>query len=87
MLPLRAVPGLGEIIDELTGVLGLRLLHKLGVQANLSLSSKRVVRLTPAMNMLEAVFETMLDSVAEAAMNVSSSGQGRVHPNRTGLRG
>ncbi|UQN08147.1 aspartate aminotransferase family protein [Deinococcus sp. QL22] len=75
VLPLSGMPGLSGLVGELSGVLGLRLLHEFGVQANLSLSSKRVVRLTPAMNMPDAVFDTMLDRVAQAARSVPTSGQ------------
>lgn len=75
VLPPKAVLGLHELIGELSGVLGLRLLHEFGVQANLSLSSKRVVRLTPAMNMPQDMFVAMLDRVAEAAKRVPSGGR------------
>nr|WP_183987978.1 aminotransferase class III-fold pyridoxal phosphate-dependent enzyme [Deinobacterium chartae] len=56
-----------ELIKELSSILALRELHVAGVQANLSLSSKRVVRLTPALNMPEDLFATMFDRVEAMA--------------------
>jgi putrescine aminotransferase len=67
VLPPKIIPGLGELIGELSGALGLRTLYEGGVIANLSLSSKRVVRLTPALNMPEDVFERMFDSLDQTA--------------------
>jgi acetylornithine/succinyldiaminopimelate/putrescine aminotransferase len=67
------IPFAGELIAELCGVLGLRMLHTHGVMANLSLSSKRVVRLTPALNIPQDVFEKMLDRVAIASAKTQDS--------------
>lgn len=60
-MPLPAM--LREIVFEATAILALRELHLGGVMANLSLSSKRTVRLTPALDMPADVFTTMLDRV------------------------
>ncbi|MCP2013444.1 ornithine--oxo-acid transaminase [Deinococcus sp. HSC-46F16] len=58
------LPGpLKEIVFEATAILALRELHAAGVMANLSLSSKRTVRLTPALDMPEDLFGTMLNRV------------------------
>ena len=45
----------------------MRMLYEGGVTANFSLSSKRVIRLTPALTMPEDVFERMLTSVEQTA--------------------
>ena len=60
----RPLPGaLKELVFEATAILALRELHQGGVMANLSLSSKRTVRLTPALDMPHDVFTTMFDRV------------------------
>ena len=66
VVPLN-VPGMNELIGEFSGVLGLRTLHMHGVQANLSLSSKRVVRLTPALNMPVEIFDKIFYRLGIAA--------------------
>ncbi|WP_309571041.1 aminotransferase class III-fold pyridoxal phosphate-dependent enzyme [Deinococcus sp.] len=60
-VPLPAM--LREIVFEATAILALRELHLGGVMANLSLSSKRTVRLTPALDMPADVFGTLFDRV------------------------
>ncbi|MEF2277604.1 aminotransferase class III-fold pyridoxal phosphate-dependent enzyme [Deinococcus sp. YIM 134068] len=58
------LPGvLKELVFEATAILALRELHGAGVMANLSLSSKRTVRLTPALDIPEDVFGTIFDRV------------------------
>ncbi|GAA5514372.1 putrescine aminotransferase [Deinococcus carri] len=58
------LPGvLKELVFEATAILALRELHEAGVMANLSLSSKRTVRLTPALDMPEDLFGRMFDRV------------------------
>lgn len=58
------LPGvLKELVFEATAILALRELHLAGVLANLSLSSKRTVRLTPALDIPEDLFSTMLGRV------------------------
>jgi ornithine--oxo-acid transaminase len=61
------LPFVGEMVSELCGALGLRMLHSYLVMANLSLSSKRVVRLTPALNIPDDVFAKLIDRVEIAA--------------------
>lgn len=56
-----------ELLAEASGLLGMRELHEVGVQANVTLSSKRTVRLTPALNMPDDLFGAMFDRVDEAA--------------------
>lgn len=67
VVPPKMIPGLEEIVSELSGGLGVRMLYEGGVTANFSLSSKRVIRLTPALTMPEDVFERMLGSVEQSA--------------------
>ncbi|WP_221089816.1 class-III pyridoxal-phosphate-dependent aminotransferase [Deinococcus aquaedulcis] len=77
--PMVGVPlpaALKEIVFEATAILALRELHGAGVMANLSLSSKRTVRLTPALDMPQDVFATLLDRVEAFA---------QTHPNARDL--
>jgi acetylornithine/succinyldiaminopimelate/putrescine aminotransferase len=67
MIALGAPAAWREFLFEATAILGLRELHQVGVQGNLSLSSKRTVRLTPALNMPEPLFDEMWDRVERAA--------------------
>ena len=68
------LPGaLKELAHEATAILALRELHNAGVMANLSLSSKRTVRLTPALDMPGDVFTEMLDRVERFAQFNPSS--------------
>ncbi|SMB93450.1 aspartate aminotransferase family protein [Deinococcus hopiensis] len=62
------LPGtLKEFVYEGTALLALRELHEAGVMGNLSLSSKRTVRLTPALDMPEDVFDRMVGRVGNFA--------------------
>ncbi|PNY82647.1 aspartate aminotransferase family protein [Deinococcus koreensis] len=77
--PMVGVPlpaALQEIVFEATAILALRELHGAGVMANLSLSSKRTVRLTPALDMPDEVFGRMFDRVEAFA---------QTHPNARDL--
>lgn len=68
------LPGtLKELVFEATAILALREIHGAGVMANLSLSSKRTVRLTPALDMPETVFGEMLDRVERFAQRNPAS--------------
>lgn len=58
------MPGmLDGALQEATALLALRGLHGAGVMANLSLSNKRTVRLTPALDIPQDVYEEMLTRV------------------------
>lgn len=59
--------GYKDLINELCGLSGLLALHKAGVHANLSLSSRRTVRLTPALTMPDELQNQMFDRVESAA--------------------
>lgn len=69
-----ALPGaIRELVYEGTAILALRELHAARVMANLSLSSKRVVRLSPALDMPQEVFTELMDRVERfAQLNPSS---------------
>lgn len=56
-----------QLIGEFTGILGVRVLHQAGVEANLSLSDKRVVRVTPPLTIPEPLFDEMWDRIERAA--------------------
>jgi acetylornithine/succinyldiaminopimelate/putrescine aminotransferase len=66
VMPEKMIPGLGELISEATGVLGCRTLYRGGVTANFSLSAKRVIRLCPALNMPEDIFERIFCSIEKS---------------------
>ncbi|AFZ69226.1 aspartate aminotransferase family protein [Deinococcus peraridilitoris] len=67
MIALGKPQSLRELAFEATAIFGLRELHLAGVMANLSLSSKRTVRLTPALNMPQELFDEMWNRVELAA--------------------
>lgn len=62
------LPGvLKELVFEATAILALRELHEARVLANLSLSSKRTVRLTPALDIPEELFGELFNRVGTFA--------------------
>ena len=62
------LPGaLRELAYEATAILALRELHQSRVMANLSLSSKRVVRLSPALDMPQETFTELMERVEHFA--------------------
>jgi acetylornithine/succinyldiaminopimelate/putrescine aminotransferase len=67
VVPEKVIPGLSEIISEASGVLGCRTLYLGGVTANFSMSAKRVIRLSPALNMPQDIFERMISSIEKSA--------------------
>jgi len=67
VVPARFSLGQQKIIGELTGILALLMWHRAGVQANLSLNSRRTVRLTPPLTIPEQLFDEMLDRIESAA--------------------
>ncbi len=73
-LPPKILPGVAELVSELSGGLGCRALYVAGVTGNFSLSAKRVIRLSPALTMPEDVFETMLSRVEGMAERHPTAG-------------
>jgi acetylornithine/succinyldiaminopimelate/putrescine aminotransferase len=73
VLPPKIIPGLEELVGELSGALGVRMIYEGGVIANFSLSSKRVARFTPALNMPEEVFERLVASVESTIISYKTA--------------
>jgi acetylornithine/succinyldiaminopimelate/putrescine aminotransferase len=59
--------GQEALIGEFTGTVGLAVLHQAGVEGNLSLNDKRIVRLTPPLNIPEELFSALWDRVERVA--------------------
>jgi acetylornithine/succinyldiaminopimelate/putrescine aminotransferase len=68
-----------DLVRQVTSVLGLHLVHEAGVMANLSLGGKGTIRLTPPLNMPEALFDEMFERVERAASISPSAWQMLVH--------
>jgi acetylornithine/succinyldiaminopimelate/putrescine aminotransferase len=75
------------LVHELTGILGLHILHEAGVMANLSLSAKGTIRLTPPLNIPEPLFEEMWDRVEHAANITPQAWRTLVHTHLRSLLG
>ncbi len=63
----RLLPGQEELVHTLGGALGLREMHRHGVHVCFSLNQSQTVRLTPALNMPDHLFEEMFDRVERTA--------------------
>lgn len=62
----------GDTLSQLGSALGLRTLHRHGLHACYTLNSSRTLRLTPALNMPEALFEEMFGRLERAAASPGS---------------
>jgi acetylornithine/succinyldiaminopimelate/putrescine aminotransferase len=62
-----------DLIGEFTTSLGIMMLHKAGIHANLSLNAHRTVRLTPALTIPDELFDTMFDRIEAAADRMKSA--------------
>ena len=73
--PLAALPFKfqADLISEATGIMALLAFYRSGVLLNFSLNAARTMRLTPAMNMPDELFDTMFDRVERAAAAYPSS--------------
>ena len=69
-LPLKAQ---ASLIAEATGMLALSAFYRHGVLLNFSLNAARTMRLTPAMNMPQELFDRLFDQVEAAAADHPSS--------------
>ncbi len=67
--------GQDELAKQLGTALALRTMHLYGLQVCFTLNSSQVIRLTPALNMPEALFEEMFDRVERAAAGHRSAWQ------------
>ncbi|MFC6590907.1 aspartate aminotransferase family protein [Deinococcus lacus] len=75
--PMLGVPlfgGVRDLVFEATSLLALRELHEARVMANLSLSSKRTVRLSPALNMPDDLYGELFERVEQFAARNPRSG-------------
>ena len=62
-----------SLLSEATGMLALAAFYRHGVLLNFSLNAARTMRLTPAMNMPQELFDRMFDQVEAAAADHPSS--------------
>ena len=69
-----------ELVSQLGSALGLRALHMAGIHACYTLNSSRTVRLTPALNMPEPVFDEMFRRLEGAAQQPQAGQLLRTHP-------
>ena len=68
VLPPLALLGLdAELISQLGSALALRTLHQSGIHACYTLNASRTVRLTPALNMPEPIFDELFRRLERAA--------------------
>ncbi len=67
VIPSRVSFGHEDLVGEFTSMLGLMTLHAAGVHANLSMNCHRTIRLTPALNIPDKLFDEMFDRVEAAA--------------------
>ena len=79
VIGVKAVPGKQELIGELSGLLGLLVLHQAGIHANLSLNAKRTIRLTPALTIPEHLLDEMINCVRRASDDNSWSWEMLIH--------
>lgn len=63
----KLVPGQEELIHLLGSTLALREMHMNGVHVCFTLNQSQIIRLTPALNMPEHLFDEMFDRVEETA--------------------
>jgi putrescine aminotransferase len=69
----RLAFGQVDVIGEFTSMLGLMMLHRAGVQANLALNAQRIVRLTPPLTLPTELFDVMFDRIDAAADKMKSA--------------
>jgi acetylornithine/succinyldiaminopimelate/putrescine aminotransferase len=55
-----------DAIGNLTSALGFSMVHQAGVQGNIAMNTRRVVRLSPALTMPDALFDEMWNRVERA---------------------
>ena len=69
------VPGQAELVSQFGTALALRSMHLHGLHVCYTLNSSQVIRLTPAMNLPDALFEEMFKRVERAAHDNRSAWQ------------
>lgn len=65
--------GMEEMIGEFTSFLGLMMLHRSGVHANLALNAHRTIRLTPPLTMPHELYREMFDRIDTGAQQMGSA--------------
>jgi len=79
--PLLPPVGFGtELVSQLGSALGLRALDRAGIHGCYTLNSSRTVRLTPALNLPEPLFEELFRRVEQAAGQPQAGGLLRAPP-------
>jgi acetylornithine/succinyldiaminopimelate/putrescine aminotransferase len=73
VIPSSMAFGKEDLIGEFTTFLGMMMLHKGGIHANLSLNAHRTVRLTPPLTIPEELFDNLFDRIAAAADKMKSA--------------
>ena len=73
VIPSSMAFGKEDLIGEFTTFLGMMMLHKGGIHANLSLNAYRTVRLTPPLTIPEDMFDAMFDRIDVAADKMKSA--------------
>lgn len=73
VIPPGVAFGQDDLIGEFTSFLGLMMLHRGGVHANMALNAHRTLRLTPALTMPDELFDTMFDRIDVAADKMKSA--------------
>jgi putrescine aminotransferase len=71
----KFLPGQAELISQLGTALAMRVMHQHGVHVCFTLNQSQVIRLTPALNIPEAIFEEMFKRVEAAARGHKTSWQ------------
>jgi len=71
----KLIPGQAELVSQLGSTLAIRSLHLAGIHACYTQNAFRIVRLTPALTIPDALFETMFDRVEEAARSYPKAWQ------------
>jgi putrescine aminotransferase len=71
----RLLPGQAELVNQLGTALAMRVMHQHGLHVCFTLNQSQVIRLTPALNMPESIFNDMFNRVEEAAQNYKTSWQ------------
>ncbi|CAN5891912.1 aminotransferase class III-fold pyridoxal phosphate-dependent enzyme [soil metagenome] len=65
----RLLPGQAELVKQLGSALAMRALHLHGVHVCFTLNASQTVRLTPALNLPDGLFEEMFDRVERTAQS------------------
>jgi putrescine aminotransferase len=73
VIPSSMAFGKEDLIGEFTTFLGMMMLHKGGVHANMSLNAHRTVRLTPPLTVPEEMFDVLFDRIDAAADKIKSA--------------